>query len=161
MGGHHAPLVSQFFFLVRQSPLPRDGSSRDLPITFLLGISLRRSPDWPYSTPRHWPFAYRRTRSHIARRICLHGHSRPHTAKHHQPHGITYNSRDPLRAASSLNSFTGAVSPVIGTPLLFCTTQNAPNDIAAGTPYFLAAFLVAAALLLSQRLGIGKAIKDN
>ena len=66
-----------------------------------------------------------------------------------------------LGAASSLNSFTGAVSPVIGTPLLFCTTQNAPNDIAAGTPYFLAAFLVAAALLLSQRLGIGKAITDN
>jgi DHA1 family tetracycline resistance protein-like MFS transporter len=66
-----------------------------------------------------------------------------------------------LGAASSLNSFTGAVSPVIGTPLLFCTTQNAPNDIAAGTPYFLAAFLVAAALLLSQHLGIGKAITDN
>lgn len=41
MGGHHVPLVSPFFFLVRQSPLPRDGCFRDLPITFLLGISLR------------------------------------------------------------------------------------------------------------------------
>lgn len=59
-----------------------------------------------------------------------------------------------LGAASSLNSFTGAVSPVIGTPLLFFTSESAPTDLAAGTPYFLAAALVAAALALATRLSL-------
>lgn len=54
-----------------------------------------------------------------------------------------------LGAASSLNSFTGAVSPLLGTPLLFFTSQSAPTDPAAGTPYFLAALLVLAAILLT------------
>ena len=66
-----------------------------------------------------------------------------------------------LGAASSLNSFTGAVSPVIGTPLLLCTTQSAPGDLSAGTPYFLSALLVAAALLLAWRLRIGDAPENN
>ena len=54
-----------------------------------------------------------------------------------------------LGAASSLNSFTGAVSPLLGTPLLFFTSQSAPTDPAAGTPYFLAALLVLAAIILT------------
>ena len=54
-----------------------------------------------------------------------------------------------LGAASSLNSFTGAVSPLLGTPLLFFTSQSAPTAPAAGTPYFLAALLVLAAIILT------------
>lgn len=54
-----------------------------------------------------------------------------------------------LGAASSLNSFTGAVSPLLGTPLLFFTSQSAPTDPSAGTPYFLAALLVLAAIILT------------
>lgn len=54
-----------------------------------------------------------------------------------------------LGAASSLNSFTGAISPLLGTPLLFFTSQSAPTDLAAGTPYFLAALLVLAAIILT------------
>ncbi len=54
-----------------------------------------------------------------------------------------------LGALSSVNSFTGAVSPMIGTPLLFYTVHHAPDSLAAGTPYFLAALLVLAALAIA------------
>ncbi|MDO5530495.1 MFS transporter [Sutterella sp.] len=54
-----------------------------------------------------------------------------------------------LGAASSLNSFTGAVSPVLGTPLLFFTSKSAPGDLAAGVPYFLGALLVIIAIAVT------------
>ena len=99
MSGHHVPLVSPFFFLVRQSPLPRDGCFRDFTNHFSAGhlitggllIGL-------YSTPRHWPFSYGRTCSHIARRICLHGHSRSPLQSIISRTGSRTTQRDPLRS---------------------------------------------------------------
>lgn len=55
-----------------------------------------------------------------------------------------------MGAVSSLNSFTGAVSPLIGTPLLFHTVKLPPESLAAGTPYFLTATLVALALVAAR-----------
>ena len=56
-----------------------------------------------------------------------------------------------LGAMSSINSFTGAISPLIGTPLLFFTSSFEPDSLAAGTPFFLCALIVAVALILSLR----------
>lgn len=49
-----------------------------------------------------------------------------------------------MGAISSLNSFSGAVAPVISTPLLVCTATSAPGALAAGIPYFLSAAVLAA-----------------
>lgn len=66
-----------------------------------------------------------------------------------------------LGAASSLNSFTGAVSPVLGTPLLFFTTEHAPAEAAAGTPYFLAALLLVVALAVTAAGPLGAASGED
>lgn len=62
-----------------------------------------------------------------------------------------------MGAVSSLNSFTGAVSPLIGTPLIFYAGRQDPSALAAGLPYFLAALLLVAALLtaLASKLDDG------
>ncbi len=51
-----------------------------------------------------------------------------------------------MGAVSSLNSFTGAISPTIGTPLLMVTSRHTDNLFLAGTPYFVCAVLLAVAL---------------
>ena len=56
-----------------------------------------------------------------------------------------------LGAISSLNSLTGALSPVIGTPLLYFTSSSAPMNFAAGTPYLVASLLLFAAILVMLR----------
>lgn len=54
-----------------------------------------------------------------------------------------------LGAVSSLNSFTGAVSPLVGVPLLLATTSANPTNMMAGLPFFLFSFLLVAALLIA------------
>lgn len=56
-----------------------------------------------------------------------------------------------LGAISSLNSFTGAISPIIGTPLLIVTTSNTEHPILAGAPYFIGSLLVIASLVIALR----------
>ena len=63
--------------------------------------------------------------------------------------GSTTSQGVRLGAVSALNSFTGAVSPVIGTPLLYFTSKNPPDALAAGMPYLLASLLLVAALAVS------------
>lgn len=62
--------------------------------------------------------------------------------------GCTQTQGTRLGAISSLNSFTGAISPVIGTPLLLWTAKY-PQSPVAGTPYFLAMSLLIVALFLA------------
>ncbi len=57
-----------------------------------------------------------------------------------------------LGAMSSLGSFTGAISPLIGTPLMVITTAHADQPALVGAPYFLSATLLAIALYLAWRL---------
>lgn len=54
-----------------------------------------------------------------------------------------------LGAMSAVNSFTGAVSPIIGTPILLFTSNFTPNSVLAGTPYWLCAAVAAAAIVLA------------
>lgn len=54
-----------------------------------------------------------------------------------------------MGAVSSLNSFTGAVSPVIGTPLLMITSTYS-KSIIAGAPYYLSSLLLVAALIATS-----------
>ncbi len=56
-----------------------------------------------------------------------------------------------LGAAASLNSFTGAVSPALGTPLLFFTSSQNSGEFSAGTPYYLFACLILAAIIIWMR----------
>lgn len=56
-----------------------------------------------------------------------------------------------LGAVSSLNSLTGALSPVMGTPLLYFTSSNTPTAFAAGTPYLAASLLLLVAILIMLR----------
>lgn len=56
-----------------------------------------------------------------------------------------------LGAVSSLNSFTGAISPVIGTPLLMLTSRYANHSLLAGAPYFASAGLLLIGLLIAVR----------
>ena len=56
-----------------------------------------------------------------------------------------------MGAVSSLNSFTGAVSPVIGTPLLMVTADHPHSLLLGGIPYYLCAVLLLAALLTAVR----------
>ena len=65
--------------------------------------------------------------------------------------GSPYTQGVRLGAMSSINSFTGAVSPLIGTPLLFFTSTFSPDALAAGTPYFLCALIVLIAFILTIR----------
>lgn len=67
-----------------------------------------------------------------------------HIAANHQGIG--------MGAVGSLNSFTGAISPLIGTPLLMATAAFPAHPVLAGTPYFACALLLALALLLAYRL---------
>ena len=53
-----------------------------------------------------------------------------------------------IGSVSSLNSLTGALAPALGTPLLMVTTNHAPEEFLAGTPYFVCAMLSALALIL-------------
>lgn len=47
-----------------------------------------------------------------------------------------------MGAVSSLNSFTGAISPTIGTPLLMVTSRHSDSLFLAGTPYLTCAMLL-------------------
>ena len=55
-----------------------------------------------------------------------------------------------MGAVSSLNSFTGAVSPLLGTPLLLHTTGDAAFAL-QGVPYLFTALLVALAAAIALR----------
>lgn len=59
-----------------------------------------------------------------------------------------------MGAINSLNSFARGISPLFGTPLLLYTAAHEPTSLTAGVPYFLAAGLIAVALLLSLRLSL-------
>jgi DHA1 family tetracycline resistance protein-like MFS transporter len=61
-----------------------------------------------------------------------------------------------MGAVSSLNSFTGAVSPVIGTPLLMITSAHSDSFLLAGAPYYLCAALLIAALYIARHTHIGR-----
>lgn len=61
-----------------------------------------------------------------------------------------------MGAVSSLNSFTGAVSPVIGTPLLMITSAHADSFLLAGAPYYLCSALLIAALFIARHTHIGR-----
>lgn len=50
---------------------------------------------------------------------------------------------------SSLNSFTGAISPVVGTPLLLSTIGSDPSSFSAGIPYLLSSLLIVAAAVIA------------
>ncbi len=54
-----------------------------------------------------------------------------------------------LGAMSSLNSFTGAISPVVGTPLLLSTIGSDPSSFSAGIPYLLSSLLIVAAAVIA------------
>lgn len=54
-----------------------------------------------------------------------------------------------LGAVSALNSFTGAISPLIGTPLLLSITNSEPDHPLAGLPYLLFSILLVIALLIA------------
>lgn len=56
-----------------------------------------------------------------------------------------------MGAVSSLNSFTGAISPMIGTPLLMITSRHTDHILLAGTPYFVCALLLVTALLIAVK----------
>lgn len=54
-----------------------------------------------------------------------------------------------MGAVSSLNSFSGAIAPVISTPLLVYTASSSPEALAAGTPYLLSGSLLLAGFLIA------------
>lgn len=54
-----------------------------------------------------------------------------------------------MGAVSSLNSFTGAISPVIGTPLLMVTAAYPEHPLLAGVPYFISSILILIALIIT------------
>lgn len=54
-----------------------------------------------------------------------------------------------LGAMSAVNSFTGAISPVIGTPLLLLTSKFSPTSLAAGMPYWLCAVIASLGIALT------------
>lgn len=56
-----------------------------------------------------------------------------------------------LGAVSSLNSFTGAISPLIGTPLLIITTSHPEHPMYAGAPYFIGAVFILVSLVVALR----------
>lgn len=56
-----------------------------------------------------------------------------------------------MGALGSLNSFTGAISPLIGTPLLISTASFPLHPVLAGLPYFACALLLLAALFLARK----------
>ncbi len=60
-----------------------------------------------------------------------------------------------MGAVSSLNSFTGAVSPLIGTPLLMITTDYHAHPVLAGAPYLAAAALISCALAVTLKADVG------
>lgn len=60
-----------------------------------------------------------------------------------------------MGAVSSLNSFTGAVSPLIGTPLLMITTDYHAHPVLAGAPYLAAAVLISCALAVTLKADVG------
>ena len=60
-----------------------------------------------------------------------------------------------MGAVSSLNSFTGAVSPLIGTPLLMITTDYHAHPVLAGTPYLAASVLIISALAVTLKAEVG------
>ena len=55
-----------------------------------------------------------------------------------------------MGAVSSLNSFTGAVSPIIGTPLLM-VTSTCSRSVLAGVPYFVSAGLLLIAIVVAAK----------
>ena len=55
-----------------------------------------------------------------------------------------------MGAVSSLNSFTGAVSPIIGTPLLM-VTSTCSTSVLAGVPYFVSAGLLLIAIVVAAK----------
>ncbi len=58
-----------------------------------------------------------------------------------------------MGAVSSLNSFTSAVSPMIGTPLLMVTSRHTQNLWLAGTPYFVCSSMLMVALGIALYVG--------
>ena len=60
-----------------------------------------------------------------------------------------------MGAVSSLNSFTGAVSPLIGTPLLMITTDYHAHPVLAGAPYLAASVLIISALAVTLKAEVG------
>ncbi len=61
-----------------------------------------------------------------------------------------------MGAVSSLNSLTGALAPLLGTPLLMFSAKHT-DDLLAGSPYFVCSGLLLAALvavLLASRMNI-------
>lgn len=50
-----------------------------------------------------------------------------------------------IGALSSINSLMGAIAPALSTPLLMLSAEHL-TDFAAGTPYFVAALLLALGL---------------
>lgn len=58
-----------------------------------------------------------------------------------------------MGAVSSLNSFTSAVSPMIGTPLLMVTSRHTQNLWLAGTPYFVCSLMLMVALGIALYVG--------
>lgn len=61
-----------------------------------------------------------------------------------------------LGTISSINSFTSAVSPIIGTPLLILTVEKNSGSLSAGIPYFLSSLLLVAAFAASRGIGTKK-----
>lgn len=62
---------------------------------------------------------------------------------------------DNMGAVSSLNSFTGAISPLIGTPLLMITADHHMHPVLAGAPYLATVLLIACALALTLKTNVG------
>lgn len=60
-----------------------------------------------------------------------------------------------MGAVSSLNSFTGAISPLIGTPLLMITADHHMHPVLAGAPYLATVLLIACALALTLKTNVG------
>ena len=56
-----------------------------------------------------------------------------------------------MGAISSLNSFTGAISPLIGTPLLVVTSRYPDSFMLAGMPYLVCGLLLVMAIFTAQR----------
>lgn len=56
-----------------------------------------------------------------------------------------------MGAISSLNSFTGAISPLIGTPLLVVTSRYPDSFMLAGMPYLVCGLLLVMAIFTARR----------
>ena len=59
-----------------------------------------------------------------------------------------------MGAVSSLNSFSGAIAPVISTPLLVYTASSDPNSLSAGVPYLLSGSVLCLGLLIAISFAI-------